>query len=308
MKNIFKAAKLAVSNKCGRFALKCKKYSPEIMVVAGVVGAVATVVVACKETLKLESIVDEAGDQIFEIEDALNNEKNVKNEDGTITVYSEEDAKHDKAIVYVKTGVKVVKNYAPSIILGLLSITLILGGTNIMRKRNIALMSAYSALQKSYDTYRARVKERYGDKVDEEFVTGVTRTVDKKTGVETVDMDDKGTADPFSVIWDETSSREWSKSGDYNACFLRCQERHANDMLRSRGHLFLNEVHDMLGLPRTKEGAIMGWIIGDDMSHGFVDFGIKNHYADWDQLNGYSCIERSYMLTFNVDGVIYDKI
>ena len=308
MKNIFKSIKTGVTTKCGRLALKCKKYSPEIMVVAGTVGVVATIVVACKETLKVEKIVDEAGDQLFEIEDALNNHKSVKNEDGTVTVYSEQDAKHDKAIVYAKTGVKVVKNYAPAIILGLLSITLILSGTNILRKRNVALMGAYSALQKSYDTYRERVKACYGDKVDEEFMTGATRTVDEKTGVETTVMYSNGPADPFSVIWDETSSREWSTSGDYNACFLRCQERHANDMLRTRGHLFLNEVFDMLGLPRTKEGAIMGWVIGNDISHGFVSFGIEKNYADWDQYKGYGCIERSYMLKFNVDGVIYDLI
>ena len=91
--------------------------------------------------------------------------------------------------------------------------------------------------------------------------------------------------------------------------FLRAQQQYANDKLIAQGHLFLNEVYDMLGLPRTKAGAIVGWVYDDNNAVGdnFVDFGIYDVHRETarDFVNGY---ERSILLDFNVDGVIYDLI
>lgn len=303
----FKTMKTAIGTKCGRVTLKLKKHAPEIMVVSGVIGITATIVLACKETLKLEAIVDEAGDTLFEINDTLENEKVVENEDGTKSVYSEKDAQHDKTIVYVKTGAKILKNYAPAIGLGILSLTLILAGHNILRKRNVALMGAYNALQKSYETYRERVIDKYGQEADDFCLNIESPKEDKNKNDNSMDSVTINNISPYSILFDEYC-KEWKKSADYNAAFLRCQERAANDMLHYRGHLFLNEVYDMVGAPRTKEGAIVGWILGDKSSHGFVSFGLDKHYADWDNYVGMNCNERSYRLDFNVDGVIYDKI
>ena len=91
--------------------------------------------------------------------------------------------------------------------------------------------------------------------------------------------------------------------------FLKDQQRYANDRLKTKGCLFLNEVYDMLGIPRTKAGAIVGWIFDEKHPNGdnFVDFGIYDIHNDKkrDFVNGY---ERTILLDFNVDGVIYDKI
>jgi hypothetical protein len=80
-----------------------------------------------------------------------------------------------------------------------------------------------------------------------------------------------------------------------------------NDLLISRGHMFLNEVYDALGLERTKAGSVVGWIISHD-GDNYVDFGIftdkdARQYRDF--VNGRS---NAILLDFNVDGVIYDKI
>ena len=91
--------------------------------------------------------------------------------------------------------------------------------------------------------------------------------------------------------------------------FLRRQQDYANEKLRSKGHLFLNEVYDMLGIHRTKAGNVVGWIYDEKNPVGdnYVDFGIYDIHKEQnrDFVNG---IERSILLDFNVDGPILDLI
>ena len=87
--------------------------------------------------------------------------------------------------------------------------------------------------------------------------------------------------------------------------YLKAQQNSFNDLLRARGHVFLNEVYDGLGLERSQAGAVVGWVLGD--GDNYVDFGIfdgdKPRARDF--VNG---LEASILLDFNVDGVIYDLI
>ena len=89
--------------------------------------------------------------------------------------------------------------------------------------------------------------------------------------------------------------------------FLRHTQDYFNDLLRSRGSVVLNEVYDYLGIPRTKAGAVVGWIYDEKNPKGdnYIDFGIYNIHdrAARDFVNGY---ERSIWLDFNVDGYILD--
>ena len=61
-----------------------------------------------------------------------------------------EDGKKDLVIIYAKTGFELAKLYAPSVLLGVASITSILASNNILRKRNVALTAAYATLDKCF--------------------------------------------------------------------------------------------------------------------------------------------------------------
>lgn len=127
----------SLSRTVNKVGFKFKKHSPEILVVAGVIGAVTSAVMACKATTKLSEITEESKESIDVIHAAMENP-----ETGTNRDYSEEDGKKDLAIVYTQTAGKLIKLYAPSVILGTLSITAILTSNNILRKRNVALAAA----------------------------------------------------------------------------------------------------------------------------------------------------------------------
>ena len=295
-------------NKVG---FKFKKHSPEILVIAGIVGTVTSAVMACKATAKANGIMEEHKEQmdkIHEVAETTNNDE-----------YSEEDLKKDTTIVCVQTGVKYVKLYGPSVALGVLSITSILAGHNITRKRNVALAAAYTAVDKSFKEYRGRVVERFGKDLDRELRYNIkakefTDTVkDEKTGKEKVTKNIVNVADPnlyseYARIYDD-GCNGWTKDPELNLAFLKNQQNYADDRLKARGYLFLNEVYDILGFPRTKAGQVVGWIYDEEHPIGdnFVDFGIFNADIEKtrDFVNGY---ERSIILDFNVDGPILDRM
>lgn len=299
----------AVNSKVSKLGFKFKKHSPEIFIISGIVGGIAAAVMACTATTKAGKVIDKAKDDLDMIHAAIDGRVPAKEN------YAEEESKKDITKVYVSTGLSLVKLYAPAVVLGGLSITAILYSNNILRKRNVALAAAYATVDSSFKDYRNRVIERFGDEVDKELKYNIKPlTVQEKTVDEngnevvtekTVKVADPGEHNMYTRIFDE-SSCYWSKTPDYNQMFLIGRERYANDKLNAQGYLFLNDVLEMLDLPRTKEGQMVGWVkdpkIGRD---DYIDFGIfnANKKSNREFINGY---EPSIWLDFNVQGNILD--
>lgn len=305
-------------NKAG---LKLKKHSPEILIVAGVLGTVASAVMACKATLKVEDIMAESNETIKKIHDArnLDGQPSAANPD-TVIEYSANDEKSDLTKVYIHTGLKLARLYAPSVILGTLSIASIITSHNIMRKRCADLAMAYGTLDQAFKTYRKRVAERFGEDIEKEIrynikAKEIEKTVIGPDGKETTvteivkAMDgDPRKASPYAMEFDE-SNPNYGNDPQMSFAFLRAQQQYFNDLLRAKGHVFLNEVYDALGLPRTKPGALVGWVYDSDAPVGdnYIDFnmGSVNKEKVRDFING---VEPAILLDFNVDGVILDLI
>ena len=289
--------------------MKVRKYSPEILAGVGVVGVVASTVMACKATTKLNGILEESKEQLDKI-------KEVAADPSYEEKYTQEDAKSDTTITYVQTGVKVAKLYAPSVILCTSSLGCLLASNNILRKRNAALSAAYMTVDKSFKEYRRRVAERFGDEVEKEIRYNIKAkeivTVDEEGNEvkETVKViegaDNPTTYSDYARFFDE-SCPAWQNDPEYNLTFLRAQQQYANDLLRANGRLFLNDVYKMLGIDITKAGQVVGWVYDPDCPVGdnFVDFGIYDMSKERVRafVNGY---EPNILLDFNVDGNIWD--
>ena len=162
--NAIQTAKFAI----GRGGLILKKYSPEILTAAGVIGTVGSTVLACKATLKVEDILDEAKKKSNLINAVHDGEIEVDAE------YTDKDYSKDLLVNRTQTAVKLIKLYGPAISLGALSITAILGGQHILRKRNVAVMAAYKLCEESFNNYRSRVKDELGEEKDRQFYYGMT--------------------------------------------------------------------------------------------------------------------------------------
>lgn len=296
----------------GKTGLKIKKHSPEILVVGGIIGTVASTVMACKATTKVNDILEETKTQVNQVHDVLADESIPEEK------YSVEDSKKDLAIIYTQSAVKFAKLYGPSVLLGVTSITCILAGHNILRKRNVALAAAYATVDKGFKEYRGRVVERFGKELDRELrynikAKEVEETVTDEEGNETVVKQTVKVADPnvysdYARCFDEACSG-WTKDPEFNLMFLRRQQDHANEILRSKGYLVLNDVYEMLDIPVTKAGQVVGWVYDENNEDGdnFVDFGIYRIDSEPARrfVNG---DERNIWLDFNVQGNILDLI
>jgi hypothetical protein len=299
-----------------KIGFQIQKKSPELLVAAGIAGVVVSAVMACKATIKASEVAEEAKETIDEIHEI--EEKGITRAGNP---YSIEDTKKDLTTTYLQTGVKYAKLYAPSVILGAASITCIVASHRVLKKRNIALAAAYTTLDKSFKEYRGRVMERFGEQVEKEIrynikAKEIKKTVVDETGkkekvkevvdVPAVDGWDPSQYSPYARRFDETHPN-WTKNPEMNRFYLKARQAQANDMLKARGHLFLNEVYDMMGFPRTKAGAVVGWLYDPkrpELGDSYVDFGMYEIQEGED----FESYVKSYILDFNVVGDITNDI
>lgn len=298
--------------KINKLTFSVRKKSPEILLFAGIGGVVVATVKACKATTKVSEILDETKDNAEQVHNCI--EGIIDIEPGS---YTNDDAKKDLAIIYTKACLGIAKLYAPSVIIGVLSIGGILASHNILRKRNIALAAAYQVVDSGFKDYRKRVIDRFGEEVDKQLKYNIKEEIQKKTVTdengnektveETIKTCDGFKPSAFAKFFDE-SNPNWEKSADYNLNFLLAQQNYANNKLQAQGYLFLNDVYDMLGIPRTKVGQVFGWIYDTENPIGdnYIDFNIYDNNNEAGRLfvNG---LERSILLDFNVDGYILDS-
>jgi Family of unknown function (DUF6353) len=292
----------AVRTGLGRTGLLTQKNSPQILFGVGIAGSIASTVLACRATLKLEETLEKTRVDLKRVKVA---EKKDNGDE-----YSDRERQQDTSVVYMRGAYNVVKLYGPAIIVGGISIAALTQSQNILTKRNAALTAAYAALDKGFREYRARVVDKYGEDQDREFRYGSEKVeiINEETGrKKTVTRVGPDTPSVYARFFDPLSP-SWSKDPETNFIFLRAQQNYSNDLLRSRGHVFLNEVYDMLGIPRTKAGSVVGWLMSPNPGEtdNYVNFGIfDDNEKVIDFVNGR---EASILLDFNVDGVIYDKI
>lgn len=305
-----------VSTSAAKFAGKAeftiKKNSPEILLGAGIVGFVGTIVLACRATCRADEVLEFHRRKIKDINDA----KEIADADpeGEMS-YDVEIYRQDKAIRYLKTTGSLAKLYAPTIAVGTLSLACILTSRNIMQKRYLGVVAAYNGVTAAFEEYRKRVRDEYGEGLDKHFRYGTTYEelpVYDENGKKTKEKEQVEKTDTGMVMQTDDSCRffdssnpNWDKNPTFSMMWLRGQQNILNDILHTRGHVFLNEVYDVLGFPHTPQGAVLGWIDGE--GDDCIDFGLydPNKESVRRFVNG---VDNVIMLEFNHDGVIWDKI
>lgn len=292
LNNIIATAKN--SKALGSVLVQAQKSSPNTLFAAGIVGVVGTVVLSSKATLKAVEVNKETKNMLEQI-------NNLEHDD-----YSEKDRVRDKAILYSQTAVTYMKLYGPTLIVGTLSVACLTQSHRVLTQRNMALGAAYAGVEKALNGYRERVIAEVGPEREAKIWQPVEKVdvIDAEGKKVKVEMPIEDGGSPYKVLFDE-SNVNWNKAYEYNQLFLNAQQSYANDLLRAKGHVFLNDVHDMLGLPRTKAGQIVGWVM-DGEGDNYIDFGFfRNIHEGMRFVAG---DERSIWLDFNVDGNVLELL
>lgn len=301
-----------VSVAAGRVGLKVAKHSPELLLAAGIVGFVGTVVLACKATMKAKDVLEEVEGDVS----SLNIKKTFVEENSDCPEEDLEMVEKEIFQLRVKTAGSFLRMYGPSIALGCVSVACLLASRNIINKRYLAAVSAYNAVSEAFQEYRSRVIEEEGEKKDRHYRYGTTYGLEDETIVDENGKKKKQKVEVSETNMDKTSGTSrvfdssninWVETPSYNLMFLRSQERRFNDLLQTRGHVFLNEIYDALGFEHVPQGQAIGWVLGDKNSDDYISFGIMEgderetrHF-----INGET---NSILLEFNHGGVIWDRI
>src|SRR4029077_4095540 len=146
-----------ITSKLGRKALLLQKSSPTVLFGVGVVGVVGGTVLACRATLKLDEVLDEA----------LDKRERVLNTDHPS--YSEKDRQHDLTLVRFQTGVAIGRSYLPAVVVLGVGVAALTQSHRILTQRNAAITAAYATLDEAFTKYRGRVIEKYGEDQERDF-------------------------------------------------------------------------------------------------------------------------------------------
>lgn len=292
-----------VTRLAGRQLLKLQKNSPNIMFAAGIVGGVTATVLACKATLRLEEVVTPHEADRAAADATLND---------PTTAYTQDDHDHDVRVVRVRIARDVTKLYAPSVAVGAVSIALLAGAHITLTRRNASLAAAYGLLDKAFREYRARVKDELGEDKDREFMFGAKDVEVVTDGEHTHEVKTEkrasGAHSPYARVFDE-NNRRWSRNDILaTRSFLQAQQNYLNDLLQARGHVFLNDAYDVLGMERSKAGAVVGWVKNNKSGDNFIDFGL--FYSADPVMRDFMMLEdtKGIVIDFNVDGVVYELL
>lgn len=303
---------LFASKATGRTGLLLMKHYPAIALGCGILGIGVGTVLACKATLSLEEKLEKNKEYINDIK-----EYKEKIDSGELVDEAYTDKRHSKDLTkaYAQAAGEIATLYAVPAAIGILSLGLVITSHKVLSNRNVALMAAYKLVDEGFKTYRKRVRDEFGEEkehmirhgiISETYIDEQMASAESK-GIKTRPLHDPNGVSIYARFFDEYST-QWSKEPEYNMLFLNAQQTYHNDLLRARGHVFLNEVYDALGIERSKAGAIVGWVLDKNNSDNFVSFGIYDLNKQRQQRNFVNGNEPSILLDFNVDGVIYDKI
>ena len=296
----------SVTTRFAKQVLLAKKNSPQLLFVGGMVLMGGTVVSACKGTLKLEAVLDDIRMDRNDLEQGFEN-PNID--------MSPAEFKKMNMYITVRGLARVAKLYTPSLIMGSLAVAALTGSHNMLNKRNAGLSAALAATDRALKDYRARVADEYGEDRERELYRGETtetvpvlddegrETKSKKT------IKTGGGHSPYARIWGRDTTTEWDPQPEYNLAKLRSVQEYLTLRLNHRGHVFLNEAFDELGLERTSAGAVVGWLsLKSGGADGFVDFGILARGDEVKFLDFATGREDHIRLDFNVDGEIWRLI
>lgn len=287
---------------------RISKHAPTILSVTASAGVVATGYLAWQAGTRFEDVEGRDWERRRECQ---RNADNIPDED--VPKYERK-----MRILFILDTARTV---APAVVVGAATITMIYFSNSISKKRLAAVGAAYTALQTAFDGYKKTMVDALGKETVEKIVSPKLPNVGK-SAEEILSSDNKSDAanitdaviasmkelSPYARIISEESSNCWDTSEDYTSENLQAVQLWANRRLERKGHLFLNEVFDQLGLSRTREGAVVGWIKNSEIGDGYVSFGDFDSSIYRVPSDDYSRVDSNFIVDFNVDGMIWDKI
>lgn len=290
--------------------LMIEKNLPKILQIFGTIAVTGGAIWACKNTVKAVGIMEEHHEMAEDLEDAIEQSRGCDAEDADL--YSEDAYNKDKKALYIQTTGRLAKTYALPVLTFTAGVVALNIGQAVLEDRLATMTGAYVGLRTIFDKYRKRVIEDYGEETDYDYLHGLKtceRTVKDENGKKVKEKYKEVVDDELYMtlarFYDSSNLNYEEGSNDYNMIQLFNWQEECNRRLRAQGHLFLNEVYDILGFKRTSLGQKYGWIWDGETK---VDFGLLNGKSEATRRYKNGEEVEAILLYFNVTGPILDLI
>lgn len=317
---IFSNIGKAVKGLAGTTVVAAKKYAPEMLVATGIGGFILTIVETVKATNSTNEILECRDSRVEAIDKTYQKEEE----------YSENDREFDLKAVKKQTRTELIKVWAPVATTTVVSTVCVLSGFNILNGRYVATAAAYKTLEAGYQRYRENVVSEFGKDTDWRMAHSIKaeELEEERRKQEEIRENERRNKKRIprtqyskginNQIFDCKSSNYWKKFWIPSQAidFVRTVESKLQDKVNIEGFAFLNDAYEMLGMPKTSQGAIIGWINTPRNKHNengrWVSLGFANDETPEDEIRRIHASpsnEEMYLwITPNCDGVIYQLI
>lgn len=230
-----------------RTKLFFKRNSSTILTCVGAAGVVMTTILAVKATPKALILLEEA-----------------KQEKG-------------EELTKIETVVVASPAYIPTILVGTSTIACIFSSNILNKRQQAAITSAYTLLSTSYNEYKNKVKELYGEDIDDEVRNEIAKDKYEDQDVEVLEGE--------QLFYDEFS-RQYFTSTLFK---VQQAEYYLNRDLIMRDYAYLNEFYEHLDIDPIDGGWKLGWSTGSCLAaywQTWIDFTHKRMIME----DGTECI------------------
>ena len=269
----------AVKKFTGKAIFLGKKYAPEILLGAGIVGGGVTAYLAYKAAPKVEEVLD----QVEEAE--------------------AEGVEVPKSVIVID----VAKKMAPAIATGVASFACLVGSYKIQANRIASVTGALGVAVREIKLIKDKYVEKYGEEKAKEFFK---RTKKEKVVRKTKDGKVEEVIEEVAIpntyhdgaLFNRDSDQYASDDPEYNEVFVQgvISELEARAFVSHTGVIELNEVLDAFGFDPVFRGATFGWITTSSTLG--LDYEIINVYNKDKAVN-----EPMIYIKWTTPVAIYDK-
>ena len=237
-----------------------KKATPTILTCISAAGVVVTVVLAVKATPKALKCIEK--------------EKEVKNPE------------NGENLTRMETIAACWRCYIPAAATVIAKIGCIFGANALNRRQQASLVSAYALASRSFNSYKRKVKELYGEEAHKKVMASLAAEKSTKPEISAgslAQMTSLGFEDANEeerLFYDAISDRYFQATISQ---VLQAEYHLNRNFAIGGGFITLNQFYEFLGISKVKGGDEVGWMVSDGLY--WVDFDHQKTVVD-DGLNG----------------------
>lgn len=159
------------------------------------------------------------------------------------------DAREEKGeeLSKTETVIAAVPAYIPPIVAGVATLACMFGANALNKRQQASLMSAYALVNTSYQEYKKKVEELYGE--------GANRQVQSEIAKDKYENCDLELDDGMQLFFDEFSGRYFESTMEK----VQRAEYNLNRDLNMQCYATLNDFYEYLGMIPVEGGEDLGW-------------------------------------------------